>query len=299
MKKIFIVIFLTLTAAFTPVAAKFTVNEISPLSLAFFRFGIATSLLLIVFFFSKKKFDIERKDIFRFILLGALVIPINQFCFLVGVKLSSASHSGVFYACTPMFVFIASILISEERFSLKKFFSIFISIVGIVIIFWENIIKVSATGSNVITGDILLFFAVLSWALYLTFSKNMVIKYGTLKTSTVAFLTGMILYIPVFIYDFQNFTLENLTTAGIFGFIHLTFLVAFGGYFIYSYSTKIISTSTLTTLTNTSPVITIFFSWLLLKESLSYFFIIGAVVTLSGIFFIQSIKESQLSAEIK
>jgi drug/metabolite transporter (DMT)-like permease len=211
--------------------------------------------------------------------------------------LSSASHAAVFYACTPIFVFFSSILAKSEKFSLKKFLIIFISILGILIIFWENIFNGGFVRMEVITGDVLLFFAVLSWALYLTFSRDMVIKYGALKASTIAFSIGMILYIPLFYFDYDNFTLDKLTTAGIIGFIHLTVIVAFGGYFIFTYSTKIISTSTLTTLTNTSPVITIFFSWLLLKENLSYLFIIGAIVTLSGAILIQRIKETGILAK--
>ena len=61
MKKISIIVFLTLTAAFTPIAAKFTVSEIAPLSLAFFRFGVATILLVIVFYSRRLKFKIERR----------------------------------------------------------------------------------------------------------------------------------------------------------------------------------------------------------------------------------------------
>lgn len=293
MKKFLIIVFLTFTASFTPIAAKFTIKEISPLSLAFFRFGIATVLLILVALGTKTKFKIDKKDTWQFILLGSLVIPINQFCFLKGIQLSTASHSGVFYACTPLFVFVTSIMIKNEYFSFKKLLTISLSIAGIIIIFWENIFKLQANQSDILIGDILLFFAVLTWSLYLTFSKNMVVKYGALKTSVIAFSTGMVLYIPLFLYDLPNFTLDHLTTAGILGFLHLTFLVAFGGYFVYTYSTKLITTSTLTTLTNTAPVITIIFSWILLNEELSYFFILGAVITIAGIFLTQLLVDKR------
>ena len=209
------------------------------------------------------------------------------------MSLSTASHSGVFYACTPLFVFVTSVLIKDEKFSGKKLFFISLTILGIVLIFWENIMTPGKVGADMFTGDILLIFAVLSWSIYLTFSRRMVIKYGALKTSTIAFVIGMVMYIPVFIYDLPNLTFDKLTPAGIIGFIHLSVIVAFGGYFVYTYSTKIISTSTLTTLTNTSPIITIIFSFILLKEELSYFFILGALVTLSGIFFVQRTAEKK------
>ena len=285
MKKFSIIVFLTLTAAFTPIAARFAVQQITPFNLAFFRFLVATSLLLTIFFINKKSFKIDKADMWLFLFLGALVIPINQTCFLFGVKYANASHSGVFYAAIPLFVYVTSIFLKSDTFSGKKLFAISMTIVGILIIFWENIF---VTGKqNFIVGDILLFFAVYSWALYLVLSKKMVEKYGTLKTSTISFIIGLILFTPIFLMDAQNFNLDTITPGGYVAFFHLSVIVAFGGYFVYTYSTKIINTSTLTTLTNTSPIITIVFAYLILGEEMSAYFMVGALITIVGVFIAQ------------
>ena len=136
-------------------------------------------------------------------------------------------------------------------------------------------------------------FAVLSWASYITLSKDMVSKYGALKTSTISFSIGIVMYIPIFIYDFPNLSFDKLTLPGILGFIHLAFVVAFAGYFVFTYASKYISVTELTTSTNISPIITIIFSWLLLKEQISYFFLIGAFVTFIGVFLAQSKGEEE------
>jgi drug/metabolite transporter (DMT)-like permease len=287
MRKFLLVFFLTFTAAFTPIAAKYVLFAISPLSLAFLRFGAATILLLVVFKVRKGNFVIERKDYLLFFILGALVIPINQFCFLEGLKLSVASHSGVLYASTPLIIYLVSIKLKNEEFNFKKLSTISLTITGILIIFYENIVSPKVPGVNYLYGDFLLFMAVLSFSLYLALCQNMINKYGALKTQTLSFVIGIILYIPIFLFDIKNLTFAHLDTGVILGYIHLTFLVAFGSYFLYSYSAKVIRPSTLTTLTNTSPIVTIIFSWLLLKENLSYFFILGASITMIGVFLTQ------------
>lgn len=299
MKKFLLVFFLTFTASFTPIAAKVVVNAISPLSLAFLRFGVATILLLMVFAFKGLSFKIDRSDYMLFLFLGMLVIPVNQFCFLEGVKLSVASHSGIMYACTPLIIYLISIKLKHEVFEIKKLLTISLTITGIVIIFYENLTLPAGEGNNFVLGDTLLFFAVASWSVYLAFSQKMVNKYGALKTQTISFLTGIILYIPIFLFDLKNLTFANINGYVILGYLHLTILVAFGSYFLYSYSSKVIKTSTLTTLTNMSPVVTIFFSWLLLKEKLSYFFILGAAVTMVGVFLTQRIKEDPAALPVK
>ena len=291
MRKFLLVFFLTFTAAFTPIAAKYVVAAISPLSLAFLRFGVATLLLIIVFLYKKESFKIERKDYKLFLLLGALVIPINQFCFLIGIKFSVASHSGVMYACTPLIIYMISIKLKNEEFNLKKLLTISLTIIGIMVIFYENLIAPKVEGINYLLGDTLLFLAVASWSMYLAFSQKMVFKYGALKTQTVSFIIGIVIYIPVFLYDMDNLNFDKVNGLVILGYLHLTILVAFGSYFLYSYSQKIIKTSTLTTLTNTSPIVTIIFSWLLLKENLSYFFIFGASLTMIGVFLTQKLKD--------
>lgn len=299
MRKFLLVFFLTFTASFTPIAAKVVVNAISPLSLAFLRFSIATILLLIVFSYKNLNFKIDKKDYKLFLFLGLLVIPINQFCFLEGISLSVASHSGILYACTPLIIYIISIKLKDETFNLKKLVTISLTIVGILVIFYENIVSSKTDGVNFILGDTLLFFAVASWSVYLAFSQKMVNKYGALKTQTLAFVIGIVLYIPIFLYDIKNLTFENIDGYVILGYLHLTILVAFGSYFLYSYSSKIIKTSTLTTLTNMSPVITIIFSWLLLDEKLSYFFIAGATITMIGVFLTQRIKDETIDSALK
>jgi drug/metabolite transporter (DMT)-like permease len=299
LKKYLIVIYLTFAAGLTPVAAKYVTSEISPLSLAFFRFGIATLLLIIFFKIKGITFKIDKKDIWFMALLGALCIPINQFFFLVGISLSTSSNSGVLYAMTPMMAYLISIKMKKEKFGVTKLLTISLTIIGIIIIFWESLMQSLSQQSSLFLGNILLFFAVSSWAVYITLSVRMIEKYGALKTSTIAFIFGMILYIPVFLFDVHNFNLDKLTFGGILGFIHLSVLVAFFSYFIYNYSSKFIKISTLTTLTNTSPIITIVFSYFLLKETFSVYFIIGAVITLVGVFLTQSIERKPKNENTK
>jgi len=296
MKKLFIIIFLTFTTSFTAIAAKFVVGGFNPVILAFLRFGIATVLLLIVFGLKKLSFRIDKEDRLKFLLLGALVIPVNQCCFLFGINISTASHSGIMYSLTPLLSYFLAIRIKNENFEARKLIYILLTVIGIIVIFIENFLK-AESGSKIIYGDILLFFAVASWAAYITLSRDMVVKYGAVKASTISFSTGMILFLPAFILNINDISNIHMNFAGMLGFFHLTILVAFGGYFVFSYSSKILSVSTLATLTNASPVFTIIFSYFLLNDTLSSFFIVGAIITLSGVILTQRIKENIIILE--
>ncbi len=283
MKNVMLLVFITLAATFTPIFAKLTVAEISPLSLGFFRFGLAAVLFYITLKVRKQNLKFDKEDYPRLVLLALLCIPLNQFFFLTGIHLSYASHSGIIYSLNPVYAYVIAVTLRYEKFYYSKLFSILLTVIGIFFIFYEGF---AATNVNneVIKGDILLLLAVFTFSMYLTLGKNIIKKYGALKVSTFVFLLGCIFYIPLFIYDLPNLTLANLTIIGIIGFIYLSVVVAYLAYFVWYYALKYLAVSKITTLSNISPLLTVFFSIIFLSESISFFFIIGSIITLLGVF---------------
>lgn len=289
MKNLMLLVFITLAATFTPIFAKLTVAEISPLSLGFFRFGTAAILFFISLKIRKLNLKFDKQDYPRLILLSLLCIPLNQFFFLTGIKMSFASHSGIIYSLNPVYAYIIAVLFKYEKFYYSKIFSILLTVIGIIFIFYENFTQ-SEVNSGVISGDILLLFAVLTFSLYLTLGKGTIEKYGALKTSTFVFLLGSFFYIPLFIYDLPNLTFEKVTYMGIIGFIYLSIIVAYLAYFVWYYALKRIAVSKLTTLSNISPLLTVLFSIIFLGEHISLFFIIGSIITLLGVFIMHRVS---------
>lgn len=284
-----LLVFIILAATFTPIFAKLAVAEISPLSFGFFRFGFAAILFYITLKIKRLDLKFEKKDYPRLILLSFLCIPLNQFFFLTGIKLSLASHSGIIYSLNPVYAYIIAVLLKYEKFNYAKIISILLTAAGIFFIFYEGY-SASKINNDVLNGDILLLFAVLTFAMYLTLGKKTIDKYGALKTSAFVFLTGSLFYIPIFIYDLPNFTLVNLTYKGIISFIYLSVFVAYFAYFLWYYALKRISISRLTTFSNISPLLTVLFSIIFLGEHISIYFLIGSLITLIGLFLMHRVS---------
>ena len=205
MKNIMLLVFITLAATFTPIFAKLSVSEISPISFGFFRFGTAAFLFYITLKARKLNLKFDKQDYPRLILLSLLCIPLNQFFFLTGVKMSYASHSGIIYSLNPVYAYIIAVLIKYEKFYYSKLFSILLTVIGIFFIFYENFSQTDVN-PDVLTGDILLLFAVLTFSMYLTLGKTIIEKYGALKSSTFVFLLGTFFFIPLFKTGFKAAT---------------------------------------------------------------------------------------------
>lgn len=289
MKNYILLAFIILAGALTPIFGKLTVSEVSPISLGFLRFGTAAVLFYITLRIRKQNLKFEKSDYFKLVLMGVLSIPLNQFFFLTGVKLSYASHSGIIYSLNPVFAYLIAVSRKTEKFYTSKMIAILLTIIGIFFVFYEGIRKSSA-GDNVLKGDILLVFAVFTFASYLALGKELIAKYGPLKTVTAVFITGCTAYIPLFIYDVPNLTLEHLTYKGIIGFIFLSIIVAYLAYFLWYYVLKSIQVSKVTTFTNLSPLLTVFFSVIFLSESISLYLILGGIITLAGVFLMHRVS---------
>ncbi len=289
MKNYLLLAFIILAGAFTPIFGKLTVSEISPISLGFIRFGTAALLFLTTLIMRRQNLKFERSDYPKLLLMGIISIPLNQFFFLTGVKLSFASHSGIIYSLNPVFAYLIAVTRKTERFYASKMIAIMLTIIGIFFVFYEGL-KQSARGDNVLAGDFLLVFAVLTFSTYLALGKEFIAKYGALKTATGVFTAGCISYIPLFIYDVPNFTLEHLTYKGIMGFIFLSVIVAYLAYFLWYYVLKSVPISKITTFSNLSPLITVIFSVIFLSEDISLYLVLGGIITLAGVFMMHRVS---------
>jgi drug/metabolite transporter (DMT)-like permease len=255
-----------------------SVAEISPISLGFIRFGAAAILFLITLLIRKGNLRFEKSEYPKLILLAFLCIPVNQFFFLTGIQHSYASHSGVIYSLNPVFAYLIAISRKYEKFYFSKLIAIILTIVGVFFVFYDGL---TSTGANpeVVGGDTLLLFAVLSFSLYLALGKELIEKYGALKVSTYVFLAGSVLYIPLFIYDCHNLN-----------FSYLTIIMAYLAYFAWYYALKTIAISKITTMSNLSPLLTVFFSVIFLGEKPSTFLVIGGIIAIIGVIIMHKVS---------
>jgi len=113
-------VLLQLVASFCYPIAKYGLNIIEPFTFAFYRFILASVSLLVATVFVSKKRRVERSDYPRLVLLGILIIPINQTLFLVGQSLTGAGHGAFLFATTPIWIFALALVHLKEPFIRRR-----------------------------------------------------------------------------------------------------------------------------------------------------------------------------------
>jgi drug/metabolite transporter (DMT)-like permease len=121
--------------------------------------------------------------------------------------------------------YLIAVTRKTEKFYISKMLAILLTIIGIFFVFYEGLMQ-QHSADDVLLGDTLLVFAVLTFSSYLALGKEIIAKYGALKTTSAVFTIGTIAYFPLFIYDLPNLTFNELTYKGIIGFVFLSIIVA-------------------------------------------------------------------------
>jgi drug/metabolite transporter (DMT)-like permease len=289
----FILLFQTLIASGTHIVAKVVVEDIDSVTLTFLRSGIAAIGLIVIFIIKEKKIRVAREDWLKMLWLGILVIPLNQFAFLIAIGLTTPSNAALFYATTPVFVMILSSLLLGERALLAAKIGVLIGFIGIVIVIFEYGIDLQSEHT---LGNLLLLVAVIAWGLYTVQGRPLVIKYGSFHISALTMIIGAILFFPIGIKPALQFDYSSLTMPHVYGLLYLGIGTSIVAYFLWYYALGRIESTRVAVFTYLQPVLTTIMAVVLLGQVITVQFITGATVALIGVILVQSAKNLTLRA---
>ena len=271
-----------LFSSFTHIAGKEAVIQISPWTIAFFRSILAVFVLWIMMRASGKTIFLERVDSFRFVILGALAVPMNQLAFISGLSHTPVSHPAVLYATTSAWVLIMSVLIGVERLRWWKWVGVGFSIVGVFVLMGDNLLTF---GDETIFGDMILLFAVLSWSLYTVICKPIVERYGALETTFLVMSFGALLYFPFGLFFTVTSDLSTASFSAWLGIVYMGVMTSGVAYFLWVWLLERVRPSQVAVVASAQPPTTALLAWVAFGEVLSLNLIISIVLVLSGIIF--------------
>ena len=250
--------------------------------------GLSLIIASIIYIFLLKYQKVNLKiltkhDYFILFFVAFFGTFLYRILFFYGLKFTSASEAGIISSTLPAVFGITSFFLLKEKIKANQIKGIIFSVIGIFLINFNG--EAALTGSfSRIFGNSLIFFSVVMGALFSILSKFLSKKITPMIISSVSTFFSTLLLFPLFVYDgiYFNFSLLNLTNLmlilyyGVFVSV-ISFLLWFDGL-------TVISMSTAGVLTSLIPITGIFLSFIILKETLNLYQIIGAVFILISIF---------------
>ena len=248
--------------------------------MAFLRFVIAAVILWPLGERRRRGRKIEPQDNLKLWGLGVLAIPINQGLFLYGLQWTTAGHSALLYALTPLFVMIMAAWRLKERATLWRTIGIVTAFAGVVFVLFEKGIRLAP---NQFTGDFLVLIAVLAWAYYTVVGKPLIKKYGAMVVTARALTYGTVLFLPLGLWSIRSFQPAAVAPDAWLGLLYCAILTSVVAYTIWYWALHFIDAAQVAVFNNVQPVIAAFFGWLLLSEPISTTFVIGGVLVIAGV----------------
>jgi drug/metabolite transporter (DMT)-like permease len=265
------------------IALKVCLRVMPPLGVTAFRVSSAALILTFVYFYSRRqrRFRTLRKEDWAFFFKLALTgLVINQTLFVLGLSYTTVAHSALIVTFGPLFTLVFAWLRGQELLTLRKVGGMALSVIGILLL---NFNKDFTLQTQNLLGDLFTLMGSMAFAYFTVLSKNAASVYGSVRSTCFIYFAGASMFLPIglpFILKVHWFCLDWGSYLAFFYVAALSSVVA---QLIFYYALRRMSASRLATLTYLQPVVTTISSVTILSEKLTFNFIIGGTIVLSGI----------------
>jgi drug/metabolite transporter (DMT)-like permease len=179
----------------TPISkAALMYEEISGLTLTFYRFAGAALLFWIISLFTKKE-QVPWRDLFLLFSASLFGIFINQASFIVGLSLTSPIDASVITTLAPILTMILAAFFLKEPITWKKVTGVLIGASGALLLILNS--NASGLGAAGLEGNLLCVVSTLSFAVYLTAFKKLINRYTPVTLMKWMFLFATLCSLPL------------------------------------------------------------------------------------------------------
>ena len=274
---------------FLGLVLKFILIELDSLTIVWFRFLTAFSILLIFFVIKKPDhLKIIKKPPLLLIIAG-MSLGLNYYFYMLGLKYTNPSITNVIIQVGPLMLAFVGIVVYKEKVSLRQGIGFLIATSGFSLFYFDQL----RGGAGEIYKDlnygiVLTILAAIFWVVFASLQKKMTRKYSSHQVNLLVYLIPTLMFLPLI--DFSAFLTLEASTWAILLFLGLNTLFAYGSLgeaLKYAPANKvsiIITLNPIITLVSMSLLDSAGFDWMG-KETSSIYGYIGALLIVSGAIF--------------
>lgn len=265
------------------VFTKFAISEVPLFSLAFTRSLMAFSIVFILFF-PKGYFKIQKKDYFLFLSAGLFGSVFNYGFIIFGLTMTSAIVSQAIFTATPVFTTILAYFFLKEKISFIQAMGVFIGLIGSILVAMKDVFETGGMQGGSLAGNVLVFFAMLSWVCYILLSKKLAKTYSPFTITSYSFLVALFAFFPPALWETIHDTtwISHVTIKGVIGILYQGIFSSVIAFLSYQTGLKLTSAFEAGVVLYLTPIITTFVAVPLLGETISAPFIFGTILIISG-----------------
>jgi len=268
---------------------------LSPYALTFFRLAGGMILFWSVSLFIRKE-KIPPKDILMLFFASLFALSFNQLPYFIGLSMTSPIDASIVVTMLPILTMVLAAIIIKEPITWLKAIGVIVGASGALLLVFHNP-GIHAGKSNFM-GNIIVFGAVISFALYLTLFKNLVSRYSPVNIMKWMFLFGTIVCLPFCYSPLVNTNFSELSAATYWRVGYVVVMASFVGYLLLPLGQKVLRPTTLSMYNYAQPVVASLVAVVIGIDSFGVEKALSAVLVFAGVYIVtQSKSKAQLDAE--
>jgi len=271
---------------FLAIAVKVGLNYVPPITIVWFRFGVAFLLLFSYFLiFDRSSLKILYRPPWQ-LLVAAGGLAANYICFTLGIQHTTPNNAQIFIQTGPLMLAVAGIVVFREKLSVRQIAGYIVAGTGFYLFYSDQMEgRFALQQDHYFEGVLWTLLAALCWAIYAIFQKVIVKRYHPQQLNLFIFAVAAILYFPV--ADFSFIQIKEQWLWALLVFLGLNTLIAYG---CLSAALKYAEANKISIIITVNPIITFIamgiftsleVSWIA-PENVQMKGIIGALLVLSG-----------------
>tara|TARA_R110000868_G_scaffold383578_13_gene650825 strand:+ start:53317 stop:54273 length:957 start_codon:yes stop_codon:yes gene_type:complete len=266
--------------------------DVDAITLLLFRMLFSLPFYLIIWALRRKEWHrnpLSTKQKFAIGFLGVIGYYLASFFDFKGLTLITASLERLILFSYPTVVLILSFIFLKKKITKAQVVSIFITYLGIAIIFLNKGGITAGSSVDVLWGSIFVGISAITYAIYLVGSNSLIAKVGTVRLTTFSMIVSCTVVVLHYLLT---------TDSMLFGYqpevYWLSFLMAVVATVIPSFlineGIQRIGASNVSIIGSLGPVSTITLSMIFLGEMLTLIQFGGALIIISGVAIISLTK---------
>jgi len=278
-----------------PISRTLMPEILSPYTLTFFRLSGGMFLFWILSLFVKTE-KVPAKDILLLFFASLFALTLNQLPFFVGLSMTSPIDASIVVTMLPIMTMILAAIFIKEPITLMKAVGVLVGASGaLIIVFNNNTVHV---GKSNLWGNIIVFAAVSSFAVYLTLFKNLISRYSSVTIMKWMFLFGTLVCLPFCYKPLAQTNFSLLTTGTYWRIAYMVLMATFMGYLLIPIGQKVLRPTTLSMYNYVQPIVASLLAVFIGIDTFGYEQALAGILVFSGVYIVtQSKSKAQLDAE--
>lgn len=271
----------------TFIATKLALQEASPSTLVFLRFGMGV-LILGATVALRRQFALpSRVEWGYFALVGFIGVTFHQWLQATGLQTAAATTTAWIVATIPVFTALLGWLFLKERLTFLRIFGIGLAAMGVLLIVSKGNLVALVAGDFGTPGDFLILISAVNWAVFSILSRRGLERHPAARMMFYVMLFGW-LFAGLWLFGFGPGWSEipHFTRSG---WSNILILGVFGSglaYIAWYDALQVIPASQLGAFIYVEPLVTMVLAIFLLGEAVTVVSILGGTATILGVYLV-------------